>query len=64
MKPNIDKSKIPKEIKVRAGEPFDIKVPAEVEPPPTIDWQKDGKDIHTNERMDVTDHGKLAEVRS
>ncbi|XP_014665457.1 PREDICTED: twitchin-like isoform X3 [Priapulus caudatus] len=62
-KPVIDKSKIPTEVKVRAGEPFSLSVPVEeIEPIPTIHWQKDGKDIHMTDRMDVIESGNLAEV--
>ncbi len=41
----------PKDIKVRAGDPFDIKIPFKGSPPPTAYWYKDNKEIRPTERL-------------
>ena len=43
----------PKEIKVRAGEPFDVKIPFIGSPPPTASWYKDNKEVRPSARVNV-----------
>ncbi|XP_072021853.1 twitchin-like isoform X7 [Amphiura filiformis] len=44
----------PKDIKVRAGDPFDIVIPFKGSPPPTAYWYKDNKEIRPSERLKPT----------
>uniref|UniRef100_A0A915KJE1 Twitchin n=1 Tax=Romanomermis culicivorax TaxID=13658 RepID=A0A915KJE1_ROMCU len=50
--PKIDRSAI-QEIKVRAGQGFDLNVPVSGEPPPTIVWTFGGKELQTTDRLKI-----------
>ncbi|CAM4765861.1 unnamed protein product [Rotaria magnacalcarata] len=43
--PRMDTSRIPKSITVKAGRPFEIEIPFEAYPIPTMSWAKDGKNL-------------------
>jgi hypothetical protein len=40
-----------REIRVRAGEPFDIDIPIKGSPTPTVAWTKDNKDVGADPRV-------------
>ncbi len=52
MAPHIDRSAI-QEIKVRAGQTFDMDIPVSGEPPPEIEWTFHGKPVESTDRLKV-----------
>ncbi|XP_033116214.1 twitchin-like [Anneissia japonica] len=53
-KPKVDTNRLPaKEIRVRAGESFDFKVPFVGSPPPTATWYKDNRELKQSDRVSV-----------
>ena len=50
--PKVDLSALGgREIRVRAGDPLKIDVPISGAPTPTVEWQKDGKDLESSPRV-------------
>ena len=50
--PKIDRSSI-HEIRVRAGQPFQLDIPIAGEPPPEISWDFEGKPLVSDDRMKI-----------
>lgn len=50
--PRIDRSAI-RDIKVRAGQTFDLDIPISGEPPPEIKWAFEGKPISSTDRLKI-----------
>lgn len=40
-----------REIRVKAGEPFDIDIPIKGSPTPTVTWEKDNRDLGDSPRV-------------
>uniref|UniRef100_A0A0N5A493 non-specific serine/threonine protein kinase n=1 Tax=Parastrongyloides trichosuri TaxID=131310 RepID=A0A0N5A493_PARTI len=53
--PKIDKSSI-HEIKVRAGQPFDLDIPVSGEPTPVITWDFEGSPVEESDRMKIVNN--------
>jgi len=50
--PKLDLSALAgREIRVRAGDPLKIDVPISGAPTPTVEWQKDGKELENSPRV-------------
>lgn len=59
--PRIDRSSV-QDIKVRAGQPFDMQIPVSGEPPPTVAWSFMEKSLETTDRVKLENKEYITKI--